>query len=344
MPITAAELARQLGGKLCGDGAVQITHIAPLDEAGPGALTWVGNAKYARRLAGTQAVAALVPVECEVPDGLTGIRVGDPDLAMCTALTLLVPPAPIVPPGVAATAVVAADAVVAGAAIGDHVYVGAGAEVGPGTQLHPGVYVGEQTRIGRDCVLWPGVVVRERVTIGDRVIIHANATIGADGFSYLQRDGRHHKIPQVGTVVIEDDVEIGANSAIDRARSEVTRIGRGTKIDNLCQIAHNVQIGEHCVIAGQCGIAGSTVLGRHVALGGQVGVIDHMRVGEGVQAAAKSAIMRDVPAGRRVMGSPAHDIRDYLQTAAATRRLPEVLDELRALRKRVEALESAKDD
>lgn len=199
-------------------------------------------------------------------------------------------------------------------------------------------------RIGRDCLLWPNVVVRERVTIGDRVIIHPNVTIGADGFGYLQRADKHVKIPQIGTVVIEDDVEIGANTCIDRARSGITRIGRGTKIDNLVQVGHNVTIGEDCIIVAQCGISGSTSLGHHVVLSGQVGLTDHLRIGSAVQVAAKSGVFRNVPDGKVYRGIPATEYYQYARQQIGVRRLPKLMEQLRELARRVEWLESAADD
>ncbi|MCH7704926.1 MAG: UDP-3-O-(3-hydroxymyristoyl)glucosamine N-acyltransferase, partial [Planctomycetes bacterium] len=225
-------------------------------------------------------------------------------------------------------------------AIGAGVFVGAGAGVGAGTQLHPGCYIGAHARIGRDCVVWPNVVVRERVEIGDRVIIHPNATIGSDGFGYLQQDGRHRKIPQIGTVIIEDDVEIGAGTTIDRARSGATRIGRGTKIDNLCQISHNCDIEEYCIILAHNEIAGSVTFGHHVIAAGRAGVSDHKTLGNGVQIAAAAVVMSDFPDGAIVRGSPAMDIRRYHRVQAAVHKLPKWLDRIRALTKRVEQLEA----
>ena len=342
--ISAAELARRLGGTLSGDGARVVRGVAPLDEAGLDDLSWLGSARYLPKLATSRAGVVLVPPECEVPPGRTVIRVPDPDLALCAALRCLAPAAEPVPAGVDSAARVAPDAVVDGAAIGPHVYIGPRAVVGPGTQLHAGVYVGADTRIGRDCVLWPNVVVREHAALGDRVIIHPNATIGADGFGYLERGGKHHKIPQIGRVVIEDDVEIGAGTCIDRARSGVTRIGRGTKIDNLVQIGHNVQVGEDCIVVGQCGISGSTTLGNHVVLGGQVGVGDHVRIGNRVVVAAQSGVSHDLLDGAVVRGTPSDDHWQYRRQVVAIRRLPKMVEQLRALLKRVEQLESAAND
>ncbi len=342
--MTAAELAQRLAGELAGDGNRVVSTVAPLAAAGPDALSWVGNAAYLSRLTTTKAGIVLVPTDCDVPPHLTVIRVADPDLALCDALAALAPPLPEVPVGVHPDARVSKAAKIDGAGIGANVYVAAGAEIGPGTQLHPGVYIGPGARVGRDCVLWPNVVVRERTAIGDRVIIHPNATIGADGFGYHVRDGRHIKIPQIGHVVIEDDVEIGANVCIDRARSGETRIGRGTKIDNLVQIGHNVRVGDHCIIVAQTGISGSTTLGTHVVLGGQVGVGDHLHIGDRALCASKAGVASDVPPDRMIRGNPAIDHREFARQAVSVRRLPQLIQKIRALTKRVEQLESAAND
>ena len=337
--ISAGELTRRLGGTLQGDGGTIIRIVATLQQAGPDALSWVGSPEFLARASGSKAGVLLVPRGCSLPPERTAIYVADPDAALCDVLEYLAPLPDRLQEGVHPTATISSDAVVDGAAIGPHVYIGPHAVIGPGTQLYPGVYVGAHTHIGRDCVLWPNVVVRERVTIGKRVIIHPNATIGADGFGYLLRGGRHRKIPQIGTVVIEDDVEIGANSAVDRARSGVTCIGRGTKIDNLVQIAHNVVIGKDCIIVAQCGIAGSSSLGHHVVLGGQVGITDHRCVGNGVQVAAKSTVMNNVPDGEVVRGIPAVSNRRFLRQEATARKLPEMMQRLKALEKRLQRLE-----
>jgi UDP-3-O-[3-hydroxymyristoyl] glucosamine N-acyltransferase len=222
--------------------------------------------------------------------------------------------------------------------------VGARSVIGPGTELHPGVYVGADVQMGPDCVLWPGVVIRERVTLGARVVVHANTTIGGDGFGYLQRDGRHVKIPQIGTVVVEDDVEIGAGTCIDRARTGVTRIGRGTKIDNLVQVAHNVTVGEGCIIVAQCGISGSAWLGRYVVLAGQVGVVDHVKIGARAVVTAQSGVAKSWPEGQVLRGSPAREAHEQARLDAAVRRLPKLNEQVRELQQRVERLESATDD
>ena len=342
--ITATELAKRLGGALVGDGTRVIREVAALEDAGPDALAWVASEALLPRLANCAAGVVLVPEDCAVVAERTVIRVPDPDLALCEALLALAPPVEPIPPGVDASARVAKSAVVGGAAVGPLVFVGPRAVVQPGTQLHPGVHIGADCQIGRGCILWPNVVVREYTTLGDRVVLHPNVTVGADGFGYHQRGGRNVKIPQIGRVVVEDDVEIGAGSCVDRARSGVTRIGRGTKIDNLVQIAHNVHIGEDCIVVAQCGISGSTTLGNHVIMGGQAGVSDHVHIGNQAVVAARSGVERDLPDGKVVRGIPAIEHRDFVRQGAAMRRLPKLIQQVRALTKRVEQLESATND
>ncbi len=337
--LRADDLAVRLDGILEGDGTCQITTAATLDQATPDSLSWIGDNRYLSSVNGSRAGVILVSTDCPPLPNHTVIKVADPDVALLHVLEWLAPPRETLGPGIDPSARIHAEANVSGATIGPNVYVDAGAVIGANTRLHPGVYVGAMTRIGRDCELWPNVVVRERITIGDRVTVHPNTTIGADGFGYLQRNGEHLKIPQIGTVVIEDDVEIGANCAIDRARAGVTRIGRGTKIDNLVQIAHNVDIGPGCIIVAQCGVAGSTTLGEHVMLGGQVGLSDHVRIGARSRVAAKSAVFKDVSAGETVRGIPATDNARFLRNEAGMRRLPKWVAELKALRDRVQELE-----
>ncbi len=340
--LTAEDLAKRLNGTLHGDPSRRIGDVAPLDQAGPDALSWVGTPAHLSQAVESKAGVLLLPERCEPLADRTVIMVVDPDAAMCEVLELLAPPPERVPPGVHPTATVAPSANVRGAAIGSSAYVGASARVGAGTQVHPGVYVGAHATIGRDCVLWPNVIVRERVMVGDRVVIHPNATIGADGFSYILRDGKHRKVPQIGTVTIEDDVEIGANTSIDRARSGTTRIRRGTKIDNQVQIGHNCDIGEDCIIIALCGLGGSVALGHHVVLAGQAGISDHQKVGNRVTVAGKAGVANTIPDGQVVRGSPAIEGRRYLREQAALRKLPEALKKLKALAQRVEQLQEGR--
>ncbi|MBL8878680.1 MAG: UDP-3-O-(3-hydroxymyristoyl)glucosamine N-acyltransferase [Phycisphaerales bacterium] len=344
MSITVGELAEKIGGRAEGDVTRTIHGVAPLRSADGRALSWIGHPKYAGELRNTQAAAVLVPNDCVAPAGLTVIRVADPDLAMCAVLRLLAPTRDNIAAGVHATATVASDACVAGAAIGPHAHIGPRSVIGANTQIHAGAYVGADVRVGRDCVIWPNVVIREGTIIGDRVNIHPNATIGADGFGYLQRAGRHVKVPQIGIVEIGDDVEIGANTCIDRAKSGVTRIGEGTKIDNLVQIAHNVEIGPNCIIVALTGLGGSCVIGEQTMIGGSVGVADHVRLGRGAMIAAKAGVDRDVADGGRVAGMPAVESRKFWRQVSLTGELPELKRELRRLMERIEKLESATDD
>jgi UDP-3-O-[3-hydroxymyristoyl] glucosamine N-acyltransferase len=228
-----------------------------------------------------------------------------------------------------------------GVSIGPLSYIEEGVAIGPRSAIGAQVYIGRDTRVGADCHFYPQVVIRERVEIGDRVIIHSGAVIGSDGFGYLRdRRGARVKIPQVGRVVIEDDVEIGANAAIDRATLGTTRLKRGTKIDNLVQIGHNVMIGEDTVIAGQTGIAGSVKIGDRVTLGGQVGVADHLEIGDDVAVGAKGGITKDVPTGKILLGNPAKDHMEFKRWLAATNRLPRLLAVVRAIEARLRELEN----
>ncbi len=340
---TLAEIAKWVGGAVRGDAGRRIGSICGVAEAGPDQITWLSHEKYARGLASSRAGAVVVP-EDYGPTPMAAILVRQPQLAMVTILEKFAPPVPRPAPGVHPTAVVA-DGVKLGerVAVGPGAVIGSGVTLGAGTVLHANVYVGQDTSVGEDCEFWPCVVIRERCTIGNRVIIHPNTTIGADGFGYQYAEGRHVKIPQIGTVVIEDDVEIGANCAIDRAKFGSTRLGTGTKIDNLVQVAHNVQVGPGCVIVAQAGIAGSTRLGKGVVLGGKVGVRDHVTLNDGVQAAACCCISKDVPAGTTVIGIPAAPHEVWAREQAKIRRLPSLFEQVEALTKRVEQLESSAD-
>ncbi len=337
--MAAGPLAERLNGRLVGDASRKITHVATLENATVDAVSWVGSKTFVERAKSSEAGVLVVPADCDETFDCPAIQVSDPDIAICEVQRWLADPVDGVPVGVDPTAVVDPTAKMEGAAIGPRAVVRAGAVVGARTQIHAGVYVGSECVIGEDCVIWCNVVVRERTTLGNRVVIHPNATIGADGFGYLFREGLHKKIPQTGAVVIEDDVEIGANTAIDRARTGVTRIGAGTKIDNLCQIAHNVQIGADCMLVSQIALGGSATLGHHVVMGGQSGISDHVQVGNGVLVAAKTTVMKNFPDGAQLRGIPAVDNARFSRQQATVRRLPMWIDRLKALIKRVDALE-----
>ncbi len=338
-----AEIAKWVGGVVRGDAARRISGVSGIQEADETRITWIAHDKYASLLRASRAGAVVVGEQFgETP--MPAILVANPTLAMATILERFAPPVPRPAEGVHPAAYVAPTARLGrDVAIGPNAVVADGARIGDRTVLHAGSFVGADTVIGRDCELWPGVVVRERCVIGNQVTIHPNTTIGADGFGYVFADGRHVKIPQVGTVEIEDEVEIGANCAVDRAKFGVTRIGCGTKIDNLVQVAHNVQIGPHCLIVAQCGIAGSARLGRGVVLGGQVGVRDHIVLHDGAQSAACACISKDVPSGTTVIGVPAVEQEQFIRERAKLRRLPQLAEQVKELIKRVDRLDAAAD-
>jgi UDP-3-O-[3-hydroxymyristoyl] glucosamine N-acyltransferase len=328
--VNLAELAVRLGCQLRGEGAVEVFRVAGIEDAQPGDLTFVANRKYTAQLATTRASAVIVAPGVETP--LPSLLSLNPYLAYARAVAVLHPQPPPAA-GMAPGAVVHESA-----RIGVEVHIGALAVVGPGvtigarTVLHPHVVVYEGATIGDDCVLHSGVQVRERCRLGNRVIVQNGAVIGADGFGFARDgDGRYHKIPQVGTVVVEDDVEIGALVAIDRAALRETRIGPGVKIDNLVQVGHSVTIGRDTVLAGQVGIAGSTRIGERVTLAGQVGVAGHLRIGDGVIASAQTGIPSSLPDGVFVSGSPSIENRAWLKASAVFARLPELQKRVRAL-------------
>ena len=332
-------LAERIGCRLDGDGGIEVAEIRALDEAGPTDLTFVADAKRVAQLPASRAGAVILPESAPAVDR-PALRTSNPYLALARALAVF-HPADRVVPGVHATAVVAADARVdAGASVGPLCVIASGAEIDAGTLLDAQVFVGANVRIGRDCRIFPQVTLREGTRLGDRVTVHAGAVIGADGFGYAREGTRYVKIPQVGRVVLEDDVEIGANVTIDRATLGATRIGRGTKIDNLVQIAHNVQVGEDTVIVAQVGISGSSRIGSRVTLAGQVGVVDHVRIGDNAVVGAQSGVGRDVPDGAMVWGSPAAPHLEYKRQLAAMARLPRLGKALRALEERLRALEA----
>lgn len=338
---TLAELAKAVGGVVRGDASRRVVGVRGVDEAGPEELTWIAHDKYAARLPHSRAGAVLVGRHFgETP--MPAVLCDDPSFAMIRILAMFAPPVPRPPVGVHPSAVVAPSARLGvGVRVGPHVVIGDEARIGDGCTLHGSVWIGAECELGPECEIWPGTVIRERCRLGRRVVVHPNVTIGADGFGYHFRDGVHHKIPHIGSVEIGDDVEIGSGTCIDRAKFGVTRIGAGAKIDNLCQIAHNVEIGPNCIIVAQCGIAGSTRLGRGVVLGGKVGVRDHLSLGDGLRAAACCCISKDFGPGAVVNGIPAVENQQYLREQAMVRRLPDLAAALRELTRRVEQLESA---
>ncbi len=335
---TLEELARVVGGRVAGDGAVRVAGVAGLDEALETDLTFLARDRHLDLVATTRAgalIARAVPVGFPRPC----IVADEPDWAAAVIAAHFEAAGRTPETGVHPSAVVDASAV-----LGARVFVGAcavieaGARLGDDVRVGPGSVVGRNATVGDGTVLHAHVTLAAGVDVGRRVILHPGVVIGSDGFGYATRDGVHCKIPQVGSVSVGDDVEIGANTTVDRARFARTVIGRGTKIDNLVQIGHNVIIGEHCLIVAQCGIAGSCELGRHVTLAGQVGLAGHLRIGDGAIVGAKSGVPGDIGPGERHLGVPARPARETRRIWAAMPHLPELRRDVSALRRRVDAL------
>jgi UDP-3-O-[3-hydroxymyristoyl] glucosamine N-acyltransferase len=324
-----------------------ITGMAHIDEAGPTELTFLGQERLLPALGRSRAAAVIIDRRLK-PAGPVRpalLPVADVDLALARVLAQFAPPVPRPQPGVDPAARVDATARLGqSVAVGPLAVIGPECVIGHRSVIHAGVVIGAGVEIGEDCELFPNVVVRERVTIGHRVVLHSGAVVGTDGFGYRWDGTQHVKIPQIGTVIIEDDVEIGSCSCVDRAKFGATRIGRGTKIDNLVQIGHNAQLGPNCMIVGQAGVAGSARLGAGVVMGGQAGVKDHTILGDGVRVAACAAVMADVPAGETVSGYPAFPHRQSLREQAALRDLPELRVLVRKLQKELAQLRAERGD
>jgi len=345
---TLGELAQRVGGAVEGDAGERIARVAPLEQAGPGDLSFFANAKYRAAFEASRASAVLVEPDTAAPVGRTLLRVKHAYLAFAKVATLFHPPALALPVMAEQSFVHPSARVDPSAEIMPFAFVGPDAVVGPRCILHPGVYLGPGARLGADCVLWPNAVVRDRCVLGDRVVLEPGCVIGSDGFGFaFDPEGeagsgpRHYKVPQTGIVVVEDDVELGANTCVDRATLGVTRIGRGAKIDNLVQLAHNVEVGPLSILVSQVGIAGSTKLGTGVMAGGQVGVVGHVHVGDGAKLLAQSGVSGDVPAGEIVLGSPARPRGLAARIEASLSRLPELMKRVRELEKKLEKLEGA---
>lgn len=338
MPKTLHELAVLLSGRVAGDGDVLIEQVRGIEDAGKGDMTFVSNARYRNKLETTGASAILVSPGTQAA-GKNLLIVEDPYVAFGKALAIFYPedhgPAQQSPQAcIDKTAAVSQEAV-----IYPGVYVGPGAGIDRGAVLYPGVYVGPEAAVGEHSVLYPGVTVYRRCLIGKRVVLHAGVVVGADGFGFAKPGQENIKIPQTGIVQIDDDVEVGANTTIDRATVGRTWIQRGVKIDNLVQIAHNCVIGEYSVIVAQVGISGSTKLGKGVILGGQAGLVGHIAIGDHVMVGAQSGIHKDIAPGRIVTGSPQRPHRDFLRIEACVTRLPEMRQTIASLEKKVASLE-----
>lgn len=334
------EIAERLECRLEGDGEIEIRRVAGIEDAGPGDLTFFTNPKYAAELRRTRAAAVILSENAEAAP-CAMLRVRHPYLAFARAVELFADPERPAP-GIHRLAEAAASASIApDASIGAFSVIGDGVRIGARTIVYPHVTIGRGAQIGNDCLIHSRVSIRERVQLGNRVVVQDGAVIGSDGFGFAQRpDGTHHKIPQVGGVVVEDDVEIGANAAIDRPAVGETRIGAGSKIDNLVQVAHGVAIGRNVLLAAQVGIAGSTTIEDSVTLAGQVGVSGHITIGKGTVATAQSGIPNSVEPGSFISGYPAINNRDWLKSSAVFRKLPELRKTVANLEARLAALES----
>lgn len=338
---TLSELAQQVGGRVVGDGRIVIRKAASIEEAGPGEITFLANPRYQPLLASCKASAVIVGpgIALESQHHRNYLEASDPYVAFAKILQLFNPPASYNESISPQTNIDPAAALEAGVTIFPHVFVGKGARVGARSVLYPGVFLGEHVQVGQDCVLHPNVVVRDRCRIGNRVVLHAGVVIGSDGFGYAGEGKLRVKIPQVGIVELEDDVEIGANTTVDRATLGRTLIGRGVKIDNLVQIAHNVLVGENSIIAAQAGIAGSTRIGKDVMLGGRVGIINHLTIGDGARIGPGSGILQSVPPGvMRSSGLHAAPHREWLKVITLLPQLPRLWAAVRHLEKKVSEL------
>ena len=331
---TVSEIAKHLQGEVVGDGNAILNSFAPAARALPGDLTFAENEEFFARAEDSAATAIIADQRFSTAKKIL-IHVPNARIAFAKALALFFPE-PEKPAGIHPLSVVAASAKVDPTAhIGPHCVVGERVKIGANSVLQGGNFVGDDSTLGENVNLFPNVTLYPRTEIGNRVRIHAGAVIGSDGFGYVQDGGVHRKVPQIGNVIIGDDVEIGANVTIDRGALGSTVIGKGTKIDNLVQIAHNVEIGEHCIVIAQAGISGSTKLGKYVILAGQAGLAGHLKIGNQVTVAAQSGVMNDIPDGEKWFGYPAQPDKEIKRQIIAQRKLPELLKRVAALEKKL---------
>src|SRR5580765_2375485 len=336
---TLGELAAELNGELVGDPSITIRGVAGIREALPGDITFLANARYENYLEETNA-SAVICARGARETAVALLHVDNPYLAFQKAVRVFRPDPYRPPIGVHPTAVVAPDATIgADVSIGPWSVIERGASIGDRAVLMAGTYVGALAAVGADTLIYPHVMIREECLVGARCVIHSGTIIGSDGFGFAFDNGRYHKVPQVGNVIVGDDVEIGANTTIDRATTDSTRIGDGTKIDNLVQIGHNVIVGRHCIIVAQVGISGSTHLEDFVTIGGQAGLVGHIRVGERAMVGAKTGVSRSVEPGEVVSGYPSMPHGVFKRVSALLQKLPQMFQRTRALEERVQKLE-----
>jgi UDP-3-O-[3-hydroxymyristoyl] glucosamine N-acyltransferase len=339
MKITLKEIAEFVKGELIGDPNITITGISGIKEAKEGDITFLANPKYATLLNTTKASAIITSKDIS-NSSKPLIRTDNPSLAFAKVVNLVVPMETRHPKGIHPTAIISSKAKLRkNVSVGAYTIIEEGVEIGEDTIIYGGCYIGYHTKVGKKCLIYPHVAIRERIEIGNRVIIHSGAVIGSDGFGFATVKGVQEKIPQIGTVVIEDDVEIGANVTIDRARFDKTVIGKGTKIDNLVQIAHNVIIGENCIIVAQAGISGSTTLGKGVILAGQAGLVGHIHIGDGAIVAAQAGVTKSIPPNTKVSGYPAKPHSEAKRVNACIQRLPQLYKRIKYLEEKIKRLE-----
>jgi len=340
MQKTLKEIAEFVDGEIVGNGNTVITGVCGIKEARQGDITFLANPKYAPFIDKTGASAIITSRDVKEASKPI-IRTQDPSLAFARIVTLFAPVRPRQHKGVHPSVILGKNVSIGkGVDIGPYTVIEDNVSIGDNSVIYSGCFIGSDTRIGRDCLIYSNVSIREGVSIGERVIIHCGTVIGSDGFGFATINGVHHKIPQLGTVVIEDDVEIGSNVAIDRARFDKTLIRRGTKIDNLVQIAHNVVIGENSIVVSQAGISGSTVIGKGVTLAGQAGLVGHITVGDGAIVAAQAGVTKSIPPNTTVSGYPAKPHAQALKVNACVQNLPKLYETVALLKKKIEELES----
>lgn len=346
MKITLAELASLIRGEiLSGDPALKITGFSSIAEAEPGDVTFLGNSRYAPKLKQSRASALLADGTLEaLPGHMAVIHVANPQLAFAEVVERFGPQPQVFRPGIHPTAIIADSAKLNRDKIfvGPHAVIEEEAEVGDGSSIHANACIGRRAKLGVDCTIYASATIKERCLLGNRVIVHSGTVIGSDGFGYEMKDGRHKKIAQVGIVQIDDDVEVGSCSTIDRARFGRTWIGEGTKIDNLVQIAHNCVIGKHCILCALVGISGSTRVGDNVTMAGQVGVAGHLNIASNVILLAKSGVTKDIPEPGTYTGYPAKPLIEGRRMLMYPAKVPEILKRLRELEARVKQLEGKK--
>ncbi|MCM1521779.1 MAG: UDP-3-O-(3-hydroxymyristoyl)glucosamine N-acyltransferase [Muribaculaceae bacterium] len=339
MELTASQLAAMIGGDVEGNPDVTVGTFAKIEEGHAGALSFLANPKYTHYIYTTESSVVLVrrDFEPEQPVKATLIRVDDPYATIAHLLDMVTKMTAVEKRGVEQPSFIAPGVEIPeDAYVGAFAYIGTGAEIGRGAKIYPQTYVGDGSKIGEGAILYAGVKVYAGCEIGSRCIIHSGAVIGADGFGFAPNaDGHYEKIPQTGNVVIEDDVEIGANTTVDRAMMGSTRICRGAKLDNLIQIAHNCGVGEDTVMAAQAGVAGSTKIGARCMVGGQVGFVGHITIADGTHIGAQSGVTRATEPGARIMGAPAVEMGEYARSLVYTKRLPKLFEQVKALERKL---------